>query len=269
MQTARCIEDGKIYSAIEFAQLPATDFDHLKMGLQCPKCNGPAVFRRSSRNYGAPCFRGQPHAAGCTLSSQDECADDQDGDFGNATIDSGTVIVVDFNYGGQNGSEHIETDERGSSRSRTSDGYFGQPVPFVQRRLSSLLRILIDNPAVGQSDQLIKIQGWEEIAAKDLFVPLHDVTEQYAGLYRAYWGLVRNAGIAPDGALWLNSEGPANFSFCIQPHHLNEIARRFPIKKTDDLADAHVLVFGAPKFAQSGKFCCIVADPDCMALRLR
>lgn len=264
MHTARCTEDGKIYSAMEFARLQPTDFDHLKKGLECPVCNGPAVFRKSSRNSGAPCFRGQPHAAGCTMSRPDECPEDRQ----IATINPVSLIVVDFTYGGPNHAEHIKTIDHAPNRSRPSDGYYGQPAGIVQRRLSSLLRILIDTPAFGQSEQLIKVQGREEIAAMDLFVPLHALTAQYAGLYRAYWGVVSSAGIAPDGALWLNSGGQDNISFCIPPHYLTEIARRYPIKKTADLADAFVLVFGTPKIAQSGKLFCVVADPDCIALRL-
>ena len=267
MDIARCTEDGKIYSAMQFSLLNTIDFDHLKKGLQCPECNNPVVFQRSSRNYGAPCFRGHPHATGCTLSSQDECADDQDGNIENTIINPNTVIVIDFNYGAQIDSGHVETTVQAPNRSHISGSDYGQPAPFAYRRPGSLLQILTESPAFGQSEQLIRVQGWENIAARDFFVPLLDVTDQYAGLYRAYWGEVSSAGIAPDGALWLNSGWQGNISFCVQTHHLNELARRYSIKKTGDLAGVHVLVFGTPKIARNGKLCCIVADPNCIALR--
>lgn len=273
MQTARCTENGQIYSAMEFARLYPADLSRMRRSLRCPECGGQAFFRKSSRNRGAPCFGARPHAAGCSQAVQDYVRPDFD-----ATEEQDGLpaligrIVVDFGYGAYDQRESIETAANafGSRRVDTVGGVDGSSAAAVRRRLSSLLRILIENPGFASSEQILEILG-KEIAAKNMLISLLEVTERHEGCTMLFWGLLSDARYESDysgGQLWLNGGGRDNVSFCVKADHVDYFLGRHRIAELEDLAGAYVLIFGRLQISQSGKRYCIIDDPDNVALRL-
>jgi hypothetical protein len=107
-----------------------------------------------------------------------------------------------------------------------------------------------------------------EISASNFFVPILDVTVQYAGQFRGYWGHVTDAKYDFDQKLWLNGGGRDNVSFCIQTRDIGEIFARYGIQNLEDFAGAYVLVFGMLQISRPGKRYCIIADPRYVALHL-
>jgi hypothetical protein len=273
MDIARCVESGLIYTGNDFARLDPINLERMRRLLQCPECNGPGYFRKSSRNRGAPCF-GARHADGCrlTVPNFDRLDDRADEERYRAELmNPGNRIVVDFDYGAHDRPEWIDGANCAQSRTRASymhgtDGGGRQDVR-VHRRLSSLLRTLINAPAFGQSDVIMEVAECGEIAARDFFVPILDVTVQYAGQFRGYWGLLSDARYHSDQQLWLNGGGRNHVSFCVQRHHVDEIVQRYRISDEEDFAGAYVLVTGMLQISRQGKRYCVIADPRCIALK--
>jgi hypothetical protein len=272
MDIARCTENGMVYLVNDFSQLDPVNLERMRGLLQCTECTGLGYFRKSSRNRGAPCF-GARHADGCHLAVsnfghlKDSAADER---YQTELMSPGNRIVVDFDFGAHERPDCIDGGSYATRQSRASyvhGGDGGRQDARVHRRLSSILRTLIDTPAFGQSDVILEIPECGEIAARDFFVPILDVTVQYAGQFRGYWGLVSDARYF-DKQLWLNGGGRDHVSFCIQHHHIEEILQKYRIDDEEDFAGAYILVIGMLRISQNGKRYCVVADPRCVAFKL-
>ena len=266
MEQAKCTEDGIIYTATIFSRLPPEELARRRQLLQCPECFVRAFFRHASFNGRAPCFGARPHADGCSLAAQDqERLEDRD-DFDVQLIPSGKIIV-DFNYGTPDRPDHV----CGSGRVPTFDRAacnFDRTAAPASRRLSSLLRMLIESTAFRNSEKIIEINGLGEIAARDFFVPLEFTGKQYSGQFRGYWGLITDAQFTDDGSMWLNSGGRDNISFCIDSKLVDFIIKRYRLESLEDLAGAYILVFGIPHVSLNGKLHIIINEPEYLSLRL-
>lgn len=266
MENAKCTGDGVIYSAPKFSRLAVGDLERNRRLLQCPECGGPAFFRHASSIGRAACFGARPHAQGCGMATQDfernlnGIGEDQD-----ALEISHGRIVVDFGYGSPVQPEHIDSTWCGSCF--PDKGY--QHDSLEHRRPSALLRLLIESPAFRNSDLLIDVHGASEIPAKDLFVPLLSVTDQYVGRFRGYWGMLSGAGFSKDKkTIWFNSGGLETASFCLSTIHFDEFIRRYHVQDLEDIAGAYILAFGTLKVSPNGKLYCVIEEPNFMALRL-
>ena len=273
MDIARCTANGVVYTAFEFSRLHPTDLSHMRRLLRCPECNGQAFFRRSSRNRGAPCFGARPHADDCRLATQDYVRpDDEVGESQVGIPYPPARIVVDFSYGAPTQWEPVGAVEGGTVRSHlgTIGTGAGQSAGVVQRRIGSLLRMLIKNPDLASSNQILEIFG-KQIAAKNMLVPLLDVSERHEGCHLLFYGMLSDARYDSSYSgrqLWLNGGGGNNASFCIQADHVDHFLCRYRAAGLEDFAGAYALIFGRLRFSQSGKPYCIVDDPDYVALRL-
>lgn len=271
MDIARCTEDGVTYTAVDFSRLPSNNLAQKRRLLQCSECGGPAFFRKASRSGRAPCFGARPHVDGCGLAAQDYVRlDDGAGDDQDALHNPGNRIVVDLNFGALAQPEHIEGAGRAPNPGRggryVGDGF--RPDARMHRRLSTLLRTLIEAPAFRNSDQVIEIDGHGEITAKDFFVPLLSTTTQYSGLFRGFWGLLSDARVSEDHTLWLNSGGRDNISFCLGSEHVDVVTHRYRVEDEEDFAGAYILALGTPRVSQNGKLYCVIDGPQYVALRL-
>jgi hypothetical protein len=78
----------------------------------------------------------------------------------------------------------------------------------------------------------MEIPECREISARNFFVPILDVTAQYAGRFRGYWGRVTDARYH-DQQLWLNGGGllirifGTCHSIAISAHHLMAFSTAF------------------------------------------
>jgi hypothetical protein len=127
---------------------------------------------------------------------------------------------------------------------------------------------LFNAPTFGQSEVIMEIPERGEIAARNFFVPILDVTVQYVGQFRRYWGLLSDARYHNDQQLWLNGGGRDNVSFCVQRDHIAEILQRYRIDDEEDFAGAYVLVTGMLQISRQGKRYCVVNDPSRIVLKL-
>lgn len=107
-----------------------------------------------------------------------------------------------------------------------------------------------------------------EIPAREFFVPLHEAAIRHSGLFRGFWGLLSDVGLAADRSIWFNSAGIDNISFVLDSKHLRDFNQRYRVESAEDLAGAFILVFGSPHVSQRGKLFCVIEEPDFMALRL-
>lgn len=271
MDTARCTEDGVTYTAVDFSRLPPNNLARKRRLLQCSECGGPAFFRKASRSGRTRCFGARPHIDGCGMAAQDFARlEDGVGDDQDVLHNPGNRIVVDLNFGAQAQTEHIDgagrTRNPGRGGRYVGDGF--RPDAQMHRRLSTLLRTLIEAPAFRNSDQIIEINGHGEIAARNFFVPLLSASTQYAGLFRGYWGLLSDARFSEDHTLWLNSGGRDNISFCLSSEYVGVITQRYRVEDEEDLAGAYILALGTCRVSQNGKLYCVIDEPAYMALRL-
>lgn len=259
MEIAKCTENNVIYTAAAFSRLPLAEIARKRHALQCPECGSKAFYRATSFNGSrTSCFGARPHAAGCHLGSHDL---EQYGD--DALFNPERKIIVDFNCSTTEPSVYVA----GTERTCRSVEEGGRDHVFIHRRLSSLLRILIEFPEFQNSGQLLQIQGYSEITAHDFFIPLLYVTDQCEGLFRGYWGVISSTQFAADKSLWLNSGGRENISFCLDSKIVDAITKRYGIDDPKDLAGAYILVFGTPRISQHRKLHIIIEAPEYMALR--
>jgi len=258
MDIAKCTTNGQHYFAVDFSRLPLDELVCKRRMLKCPECGSTAFFRNATFNGSRiACFGARPHSADCGLGTQDLARYDE---IHNAVC----KIVVDFNYGATEQPLYVADTER---TRRSVEGGCRNNVSS-HRRLSSLLRILIEFPEFQNSDQPLQINAHVETTANAFFVPLLSVADHYKGHFRGYWGLISNAQFTADKSLWLNSGGRENLSFCLDSKIVDAIAKRYRINGLEDLAGAYILVIGTPQISQNRKLHIIIEVPEYMALRL-
>lgn len=270
MDTAICTEDGHTYTAVEFSRLEPLQLERKRRQLICEECRYPAFFRKPSRSGRGACFGARPHGENCDQAAVDNevrvpgAGDDQDEVF-----NAGDRIVVELAFGGQDGDVHLDGDERGPRRPRggryVGDG--GPRVGQMHRRLSTLLRLLVTAPNFRYSEQLIAVANQPELPASDFFVHLSEVTGQYAGQFRGYWGQLTDAGEGADGVLWLNSGVRADASFLLPQQFRRQVMQRFRLDEEEDFSGMYILVLGTLRVSRNGKKICDIEDPGMITLR--
>lgn len=189
-------------------------------------------------------------------------------DYGhNAPNNPGGRIVVDFNYGTPVHPAHSEMAGSVPTSGRTG-AYADRSDARTHRRLSSLLRYLIESPAFGNSDQIIETDGHNGIAARDFFIPMRSADQRYLGQFGGYWGLISDVRFSDDRrTLWFNGGGQSNFSFCLDSEFVGDLNQRYRVADEEDLAGAYILVIGVLRISHEGKLYCVIEDVGSMALR--
>lgn len=271
MDIARCAENEETYTAAAFAALHPSDLERMRKQLLCPECEGPAFFRKASRSGRAPCFGARPHHPGCRLAAQDSEhvieGEPTDLDVLNNPAER---IVVDLAFGAPPREIHGDPNE-GQGRAGRSPRYGGgnaRPDARMHRRLSSLLRTLIEAPNFATSQQLLEIPGQPETRVCDFFVPLLSADSNFQWRLRGWWGLISDAKDSDDGSLWLNSGGRGAISFCIPVEMRTQVLDRFRLEDNEQLAGAYVLVIADLRISQYGKMYCVPESPNHIAIRL-
>ena len=271
MDIARCTEDGQIYTAATFTTLHPNDLERMRQQLTCPECSGPAFFRKASISGRAACFGARPHHDGCGLAAQDtEHVIEGEGTDLDVLNNPAERIVVDLAFGAPAREVHGDPNE-GTGRAGRAPRYVGgnpRPDARMRRRLSSLLRTLIEAPHFARSNQRLEIAGQPEIAVCDFFVPLTLVNQGMQGRVRGWWGLISDAKDGGDGSLWLNGGGRGMISFCIPYDLRTQVFDRFRLEDIEQLAGAYVLVIADLRISQYGKMYCVIDSPNHIAIRL-
>ena len=137
----------------------------------------------------------------------------------------------------------------------------------MHRRPSGLLRMLVEAPNFRYSTQMIELGDQVPMAVRDFCVELDAVTPQYENQFRAYWGELTGARADASGALWLNSGGPQQMSFVLQPQHEQELMARYRLRNREEFSGAYILVLGEMNISMNGKMYCRIENLDMVALR--
>lgn len=271
MDIARCTENGLVYTAATFATLHPNDLERMRQQLTCPECSGPAFYRKASISGRAACFGARPHHDACSLAAQDsEHVIEGEGTDLDVLNNPAERIVVDLAFGAPAREVHGDLEE-GAGRAGRAPRYVGgnpRPNARMHRRLSSLLRTLIEAPHFARSNQLLEIAGQPEISVCDFFVPLTQVDKLMQGRIRGWWGLISDAKVGGDESLWLNGGGRGMLSCCIPYELRTQVLGRFRLDDIEQLAGAYVLVIGDLRISQHGKMYCVIDSPNHIAIRL-
>ncbi|GFE56814.1 hypothetical protein [Geobacter sp. AOG1] len=269
MESALCTLDNITYTATNFNQVDG--FEDKRKNLVCTECNGPAFFRGPTRNGREACFGARPHAEGCALATLEHDGPPAGhGDEGDEIFTTGQRIVVDFNYGALETVEATQPVGGQANACNIGVGY-GQAVAIRQnmtRRMSSLLRSLIETAEFRRSTQIIEIAGEGEFTVGDFFVNFSEVTGNHINCFRGYWGMIPDTQLDHNGTLWFNSGGREDISVLLDRNHIGAVYRRFHIDHEEEIAGAYLLVMGVLKLSASGKKYVEIVDPAHFTLRL-
>lgn len=264
MDIARCTASGKYYTAVDFSRLPLEEMAWKRRMLQCPECGSAAFFRNATDSGNrTACFGARPHAEGCKLAAYDLERMLYSGNDPDALHMPDGKIVVDFEFGYPAQFQSVSQRENDSDRSVN----FGQSDIESQRRLSSLLRLLIAFPDFRSSDQTIEVHGCSDLTVANFFVPVTSVSEQYIGQYRGFWGVLSDAKFIEEKlTVWFNCANSA-VSFCLSSLYLEALNERYRPRDAEDFAGAYILVIGRLNTAENKKFYCVVDGIEHMALK--
>lgn len=252
MDNAFCTINNQTYSAHQFSRLDMATISHLRRFLQCPSCGAPAFFRKASRSGQAACFGARPHYDGCTegapLSSliHGENCDE------NILHNDGQRIVLDLNYGAARPTVHVDDDMGGGpGRGSRFSNNGNRPNAVARRRLSTILRSLVQNPDFRNSEQTIEINGTDR-AVCEFFVHFSQINQGHINQFHGYWGAIADVGNS-NGTLWLNSGGRDDVSLCLPPEIQPSFFERFGVNDAEDLVGVNILYLGHLKVSQNNK----------------
>lgn len=256
MDIAKCTLDGNSYNAVDFSLLPPNEMSEKRQNLVCTECGKDAFFRKASRTGQAACFGARPHEADCSFASAETQRVENEGGDEDRLRNPGQNIVIDLNYGAASRvNVDVEpNDQEGASEGRGRHvGNRPRPNANMQRRLSTLLRNLINSEEFRNSQQQITLAENEPTTVASFFVNFVDVDDQHDYQFHGYWGLLADARLGNNGNLWLNSGGRGNTSCLIKAGDVDTFYQRHNIDDVEDFAGAYVLVLGEKNTSQNGK----------------
>ncbi|MBD1559873.1 hypothetical protein HC752_23370 [Vibrio sp. S9_S30] len=256
MDIAKCTLDGNTYNAVDFSLLPPNEMSEKRQNLVCTECEKDAFFRKASRTGQAACFGARPHEADCSFASAETQRVENEGGDEDRLRNPGQNIVIDLNYGAApRVNVDVEpNDQEGANEGRGRHvGNRPRPNANMQRRLSTLLRNLINSEEFRNSQQQITLAENEPTTVASFFVNFTDVDDQHDYQFHGYWGLLADARLGNNGNLWLNSGGRGNISCLIQAGDVDTFYQRHNIDDVEDFVGAYVLVLGEKNTSQNGK----------------
>ncbi len=256
MQYAYCQTDNHVWEAFLFSQQPASVLSEKRNNLLCTECGALAWFRRES-THGRPahfCAHHEPH---CELKAEYVAVDEDRGDASEAVEEvksSGDIVVrLDKEKGGDIDVRPANDVPNGqpwqAGRSYVVKG--GDRFSNQEFTLKRVLHRLVQSPNFRSSTSRIMFYKKEN----EPFINgrVCDVTRAFSDITRAdenvpkfFWGPITSAGRTADGKIWLNSSPQyQSVSVAIFPDIAEKFLEAFNIEDLDDLAGAHVLVFGS------------------------
>ena len=267
MQTARSNQNGAIYNAPSFGNLGPHELAQQRGLLSCPGCHGHSYYRRETRNGRAPCFCAH-HDPDCEYAAPSPSARRDTSElsrFSPGVLDK--PIVLDFAYGGWDGSAQGTGSSRADSFVRKNQSGVmpaGSSAVSSHRRLSTMLRNILEMPDFVQSPQTLYVQGIGQTRVCDFFVNFEQLNQTHLGRLLGHWGALSNVGQGNSGELWLNTGdvGSGNVSICVPARLVNALYERYAIRSgsTWSPGSCFALVAGTVHLSQSGKPYIEVAD---------
>lgn len=268
MKEAYCNLDKQHYQAANFEQLPPKELAQKRRHLVCIECGANAFFRKYSADNYEACF-GARHVPGCSQATalnrgnvEPQLSEIEQ------ILRPGTRIILDITLFAQQANDP-EPAVAGVPHERPGGPGLRQGQGLTDRHhtLRSLLDLLINNPELRESENLIVIPDHPPIKIKDFFVPLLEVTAEHEGKLRGYWGqlaYVKNN----NGRFWLNTGRPDSISFIADQPLMNLLYRYYTIEGESELRRAYVLVLAAPSVSRKHKVYCNITGQENISLQL-
>jgi hypothetical protein len=265
MQYASCKEDGKVWEASSFSQLPPAELEAKRRSLECVECKQFAWFRKES-THGHPAHFCAHHAENCNLRVEYIVVDNERGDAtqDESQVDAGDAIIVRLDQ--EQGQEvDVKEVQPAGDLGQAAGGkrFIAGPASRESSQHFTLRRILyrlVQSPNFRESQTPIALYRSENEVL--IAGPVADVVFNFVDISRErhheklmlYWGPIASAGRTKDGKIWLNSSSEnKSASIAIFEDVAPEFQATFKIEDLEDLAGAHVLVAARCVVAESGK----------------
>ena len=267
MQTARSNQNGAIYNAPSFGNLGPHELIQLRGLLSCPGCQGHSYYRRETRNGRAPCFCAH-HDPDCEFAASSPMArPDTSGldRFSPGVLDK--PIVLDFAYEGWDGGAQGTGRGRANSfEAKNQSGMMprGSSAVSSHRRLSTMMRNILEVPDFVQSPKTLYVQGIGQTRVCDFFVNFEQLNQTHLGRLLGHWGALSRVGQGNSGELWLNTGNgeSGDVSICVPARLVDALYERYAIRLGSawEPESYFVLVAGTVHISQGGKPYIEVAD---------
>lgn len=266
MQFAKCDSDGKVWEAAKFALLNPEILDVYRQNLYCAECASFAWFRRESRN-GHPAHFCAHHIESCSFKLEYVATDNTRGlpTTDEDSVDAGNSLIVDLDED-LTGNIHVAPQETSSKPGSSGGGgraYIGpngNKESSQRFTLRKILHRLVQSPQFRNSSIPLKFSRREGDVlisgyVKDVIKSFSQVNTGsfYSNTGRFYWGAIASARISNDGRLWLNSGENNLVSVVLFEDIVQAFLKQFQIDDLEELAGAHVLVYGKCQEAATGK----------------
>ncbi|EJN18250.1 hypothetical protein [Pseudomonas sp. GM80] len=263
MEIAKCVLDNQIYTALDFSRLPPGELSNKRKHLVCIECQAPTFFRKASRHGHVACFGALAHIEGCSHSSFDT---------------QNLIVESDNKYTTLHPNSFVELS---SIATLCSDGDAAMAVykkslnttnfhslndlkssPDIRRELSATLKSLILSEIFKLHSPEVNSNIESKNSADHFFVKFEEVSVNQSEGFGGYFGMLTDARLSSEGALWLNSGGDGGVSCVIQTEMVDGFFRRYKLEDEEDLAGAYVTIIGSLKISQNGKKYIALADLD-------
>lgn len=276
MDYAKCTLDNIQYKVSDFEKLDAHELSKKRRFLVC-KCGGPAFFRKASKSGQGACFGARPHKDDCNLSSpENESVNGKLTPEEKEFINSGDEIKLDLQYGSSKAIHTIESEEeeeKGKNRGTSHSSINGKAKSILQRRLSTLLRTLVNEKDFFQeSEQKIYFNAKNPYYAKNFFIHSDYITSEYVKKinfrsYRAIWSMISDCRYTNDNkTLWINTGGNNSLSILLEEELHDSFFERFRIKDIEDLSGKYILVISKLQNSKNDKIYSKVEDVSYITL---
>lgn len=269
MDIARHVPSERNFTAAAFAELPDAQREVMRNELACSVCGFKAFFRKAASSGQAACFGARPHMDGCNMATlASERIVDGPGANEDALQNLGQHIVLDLAFGAA-AEVNADADDdlpAGGRGVRRFGGNGDRPNARAHRRLSSILRNLVQIPEFAGSDILIEPPGRGATSAREFFVQFSDLAREHLNEIHGLWGVADNLRFRENAGLYINSGGKEDLSILVPTEIKNEIYRRHGIVTSQQLKGAHVLVIGSARITISKKKLCVAESANHVAI---
>jgi hypothetical protein len=267
MDTARCLIDGNVYTAIDFSRLPTAQIQALRHDLLCTECNSPAFYRKPSSDGKGPCFGGNPHAETCVLNMhyQDPWGEAGDDYLQRLEVNQTRIVLSFSGDTTRNRADAIAGLQRGTGAGTAFRGATNPNQNRMQRNPEKLLRMLVRVPAFSASQlQLVTEQG--EFLIATFFIPFASANkDNHVNQYRGFWGIPHSVRIWR--GIYIVNAGPrGSLGFEFTEEEMNALLRNYSLNTTNDLLGANMLIIGTPRESTNRAFLLSVTNVNHVAI---
>lgn len=272
MQEARSSTTRQIVTAWDFSQLDPDVIAAQRGNFVCAECEGPAHFRKASRNGHDACFAARPHSPDCTLAVRGDGPWGPEGDevVRRWEADRTRIILTlanDADIAGPGG-DGAAREQRGGGRHVGG----GEPLGTrIQRGPQRLLSLLISSDTFRTSTVEMVLPNGTTMPANQFFVTFDNANpQQHVGQYRGYWGkAVRVATWQKDGSKYINTSigrDGDRLAMNVDADLIHPVCDRFRIDSIGGLVGKYVLFFGEPYVTAGRQFTLYVRNAAHMAV---